>query len=159
MVKKTDNKLIDYDLTVRDFFTSARLFLLGERQKAKDIPQYMAIEENIKTVMAIAANPRLYSDYGTRVANGLEPSFEGFAKRSKDGVIVDNRAYLSFVSVLNAIDKFYNADGVNKEKNLLDAIKRWKYTISNSLFKDFTFPFKSAESFASRVSIEKMKQR
>lgn len=131
-------------------------FLKKRTEKAKDKKEYENIIKNIEIINKIAQDPKRLSDYGTRIKEDLEPDFEGFCKKNAKGVIVDNSIWLAFTQVLHAIDEYYNFD---KEENLLLAIKKWNYVKSTSFFKDFIFPFRSEKSFASRVSLEEIKQR
>ncbi len=153
------NKIIDYDLTIKNFFESVIAFLNKRAEKAKDKKEYLEIVKNIEIINKIAQDPKRFSDYGVRIKENLEPSADVFCKMSANGVAVDNSVWLAFSQVLHAIDEYYNSNNFHTEEQLLLAIKKWKYKTSTSVFKDFIFPFKSAESFASRVSIDEMKQR
>lgn len=152
-----NKKLIDYDLTIKKFFVSVIDFLKKSAEKAKSKKEYENILKTIEVVNKISQNPKKYSDYGARVKENLEPDTEVFCKKNQEGIVVDNSVWLAFSKVLYAIDGYYNGSGIGKENDLLKAIKNWKYKTSTSFFKDFVFPFKSIESFAARVSIEKIK--
>lgn len=152
-----NKKLIDYDLTIKKFFVSVIDFLKKSAEKAKTKKEYENILKTIEVVNKISQNPKKYSDYGARVKENLEPDTEVFCKKNQEGIVVDNSVWLAFSKVLYAIDGYYNGSGIGKENDLLKAIKNWKYKTSTSFFKDFVFPFKSIESFAARVSIEKIK--
>lgn len=152
-----NKKLIDYDLTIKKFFVSVIDFLKKSAEKAKSKKEYENILKTIEVVNKISQNPKKYSDYGARVKENLEPDTEVFCKKNQEGIVVDNSVWWAFSKVLYAIDGYYNGSGIGKENDLLKAIKNWKYKTSTSFFKDFVFPFKSIESFAARVSIEKIK--
>lgn len=152
-----NKNLIDYDLTIKKFFVSVIDFLKKSAEKAKTKKEYENILKTIEVVNKISQNPKKYSDYGARVKENLEPDTEVFCKKNQEGIVVDNSVWLAFSKVLYAIDGYYNGSGIGKENDLLKAIKNWKYKTSTSFFKDFVFPFKSIESFAARVSIEKIK--
>lgn len=152
-----NKKLIDYDLTIKKFFDSVVTFLKKSTEKAKTKKEYENILKTIEVVNKISQNPKKYSDYRARVKENLEPDVDAFCKKNQKGIVVDNSVWLAFSKVLYAIDGYYNGFGIGKENDLLKAIKNWKYKTSTSFFKDFVFPFKSIESFAARVSIEKIK--
>lgn len=154
------NKIIDYDLTIKNFFESVITFLNKRTEKAKDKKEYLEIVKNIEIINKIGQDPKRLSDYGTRIKENLEPDFEGFCKKNAKGIIVDNSVCLAFSQVLHAIDEYYNGNTLfNKEEHLLLAIKKWKYKTSTSLFKDFVFPFRSEKSFASRISLDALKEK
>lgn len=156
-MKKT---IIDYDLTIKDFFTSVNEFLKKRTQKAKDKKEYEAIIKNIDIINKIAQDPKRLSDYGNRVKENLEPDFEVFCKRNSKGVVVDNSLWLAFSQVLHAIEEYYSGNIIfDKEEHLLLAIKKWNYAKSTSFFKDIVFSFKSEKAFATKVSLEELKQK
>ena len=152
-----NKNLIDYDLTVKKFFDSVVTFLKKSTEKAKTKKEYENILKTIEVVNKISQNPKKYSDYGARVKENLEPDAEVFCKKNQEGIVVDNSVWLAFSNVLYAIDAYYNGSSICKENDLLKSIKSWNYRISTSVFKDFIYQFKSPESFAARVSIEKIK--
>ena len=158
---KNGNKLIDYDLTIKDFFKSASDYLTLQKQKAKDKKEYEIIIKNIEIINVLAQDPKRWADYSVRVKAKLEPNADAFIRKNSAGMDGDNSAWLAFSQVLFAIDEYYNTrySVWDKENNILKAIKKWKYAISTSWLKDFIFPFKSVESFATRVSVGNKKER
>lgn len=156
-MKKT---IIDYDLTIKDFFTSVNEFLKKRTEKAKDKKEYEAIIKNIDVINKIAQDPKRFSDYGTRINQNLEPDAEVFCKKNAKGIVVDNSVWLAFSQVLHAIDEYYNGNTIfDKEEHLLLAIKKWNYAKSTSFFKDIVFSFKSEKAFATKVSLESIRNK
>ncbi len=152
-----EEKVIDYEQTIKKFFDSVCDFLDKKTNKVKTKKQYEDIIKNINIIRKIQEEPRRLSSYETRLWEELEPKKDGFVK-IRNGKIVDNTAYLTFREALHAIDDFYNTNSSDKEKRLLNAIKNWSYVKSSLWFKDFVFPFKRAESFAVWVPKEAGKQ-
>lgn len=149
--------IIDYDLTVKDFFKSVNEFLKKKIEKVTDKKEYEAIIKNIEIINKIAQSPKRLSDYDMRVKENLEPDFEGFCKKNAKGIIFDNSIWLAFSQVLHAIDEYYNGNTIfDKEEHLLLAIKKWNYAKSTSLFKDIVFTFKSEKAFATKVPLESL---
>ncbi len=149
--------MIDYDKTVEKFFESVKSYLSAATLKARDKDELNAIQINMRKVERVAAQPQIYASYASRLQDGLVIRPEGFMKSLSSA---DNRVFLAFKQVLTELEKLYQRREsmagcglyLQKEKaNLLAAIKAWNYRTSTSKFKDFTFPFKSPESFAVHV--------
>lgn len=156
-MKKT---VIDYDLTIADFFKSVSDYLKKKLEKVKDKEEYVLIMTNLGIINVIANDPKRLCDYSARVKENLEPEVRVFCKIGKNGIVVDNSVWFAFNQVLNAIDEYYNGNSVfDKKEHLLLAIKKWNYAKSTSAFKDIIFSFKSESAFATKVSLESIRNK
>lgn len=151
--------MIDYEKTIKDFFASVDAYLTKSMRKADDGDELKAIAENQRNIRAIAAGLPKTAFYANQCAMGIVPTYFGFAKRTSN----NNSVNLAFLSVMGAIEKYYNWAGQNgygldrAKEELLSNIKEWNYAISDNFFKDIVFAFKSAKSFAARVGADNQK--
>ncbi|MBQ8042179.1 MAG: hypothetical protein IJ273_02505, partial [Alphaproteobacteria bacterium] len=88
--------MIDYNATLQEFFKEVVKYLDGRASRATSELEYQKICKAREQVQKIAANPVLYADYNTRVANGVEPDAEPFMPNS-----YDNSVYLTLSLVLS----------------------------------------------------------
>lgn len=141
--------MVDYDATLRQFFTEIEKYLENLRGKAKDKISANKITATIDVVRRIAANPAKFADYNVRVKEGME-SFD-VANAFIPSGSNDNSVYLSFSAVINSMGDLNNRFDYKREqaqKKLLAALKSIKYKNSTNMLKGFVFPFKSPKSFA-----------
>lgn len=159
--EKMKKTVIDYDLTIADFFQSVSNYLKKKLEKAKDKEEYVLIIKNLGFINVIAHDPKRLCDYGNRVSFDLEPDADVFCKKDSRGIVVDNSDWFAFNQVLHAIDNYYNdiSSSFDKKEHLLLAIKKWKYQLSTSFFKDIIFSFKSEKAFATKVPLESIRNK
>lgn len=143
------NKTIDYDATLREFFSEILKFLYNQEKTAKDTVKSAKINAAIKMVTQVANNPKKFGDYRARASAGMENG--DFVDAFLRGRNNDNGIWLTYSAVLNAMADLSDKNDYKREqaqKKLLNALKTLKYTNSTNLLKDFTFAFKSPKSFA-----------
>ena len=141
--------MIDYNATLKIFFNEVVKYLESLRKKAKDDVCANRITAAIDIVGRIAKDPKKYSSYSVRCKDGIENMDvgEAFIPAGTN----DNRVFLSYSAVVNSMGDLNSPNDFQRaeaQKKLLNAMKSVKYRNSTSVLKDFTFPFKSAESFA-----------
>lgn len=146
--------MIDYDQTMEKFFVEVEAYLTRRMEQAKDKIEAKNIQKTRFVWSMIKANPKKYINRQYDDARIL--SVDGFLRGN------DNSVYMAVRDVMEEIRKIY----VDRQyrwdfqeelhtKEFLNAYKRWKYKSSTSMFKDFTFPFRSAKSFAVQKGKEK----
>ncbi len=139
--------MIDYDKTIEKFFTDVEAYLTKRMENAKDKKEQKNIQNTRFQWGMIKANPKKYIN--SRYDDMRTLSADGFLRCN------DNYVYTAVRNVIDAIRKIYydrdngltHLEGMHTNE-FLGAYKLWKYRSSTSIFKDFTFPFRSAESFA-----------
>ncbi len=143
--------MIDYDKTMEKFLVDVEAYLTKRMECAKDKTEAKNIQNTRFQWAMIKANPQKYINQKYDDAKML--SIDGFMRGN------DNSVYIAVRDVLETIRKIYNdrQNGLTYREAMhtlefLDAYKRWKYKSSTSIFKDFTFPFRSAKSFAVQVA-------
>lgn len=140
--------MIDYNATLQKFFDEVVLFLEKRKSHAKDEVEQKRILDAMAQVRAVAANPKKYADYDTRVKDGLE-------RMDLVGAFMpiphDNSVYLIYKNVLCNMAKLYSQfdwERGEAQKVLLNALKQMKYKNAGNILKDFYFPFVSPEKYA-----------
>ncbi len=138
----------DYNATLQKFFDEVVKFLDKRKSHADSEFEYNRIVDAIATVRAVAANPKKYADYNTRVKDGLERMdlVEAFMPTPRD-----NTAYLIYNKILWQMDKLnsqFDWERKEAQKVLLAALKQMKYKNSTNILKDLYFPFVSPEKYA-----------
>ena len=130
----------DFDLTIDKFFDSAIAFLEKRGGAAFDKKELALINQNIEHVKQIRVNPKVYhsANHDVQVA--------GFIMRKFN----HNSIFQAFNAVLGCIRKYYD-DEYNAEENLAKALKKWNYAKSDSVFKDFVYPFLPQNYFIADV--------
>ncbi|MBR1380239.1 MAG: hypothetical protein IJ560_01485 [Alphaproteobacteria bacterium] len=138
--------MIDYDKTIDKFFDGVVQYLNSRVSRAKDTQELAKIRESIKSFELARKNPREYCDV-----------YKKYQELKVNGLLrgQNNSVYIAVRDVLAAMDTYYKHEqyGYNDDvkKALLEAIKKFNYTASSSVLKDFTFAFMSPSRFAVRV--------
>lgn len=142
--------MIDYVKTIEKFFVEVEQYLTRRMEQAKDMAEARKIQNTRFQWGMIKARPRKYINRSYDDAKMLSPT--GFMRGE-----MDNSVYLAVRDVMDAIRNMYIDTEHNwthlqeqHQTDFLNAYKRWKYKSSNSMFKDFIFPFRSAKSLAVR---------
>lgn len=141
--------MIDYDATLQSFFAECVKFLENRKPCAQDKVELGKINIAIDTVRRVATNPVKYSDYNTRVKEGLE-KFEvadGFCIKSS-GVF---RIYANVLHHMGELNSTFDYRRTLAQQTLLNSLKSMRYHNNKNMFKDFYFPFMSPTKFAVKV--------
>lgn len=140
--------MIDYNATLQKFFDEVVLFLDKRKSRASSEFEYNRIVNAMAQVRAVAANPKKYADYDTRVKDGLE-------RMDLVGAFMptprDNSVYLIYNKVLWNMAKLHSQfdwERGEAQKVLLNALKQMKYKNAGNILKDLYFPFVSPEKYA-----------
>ncbi|MCL2338741.1 MAG: hypothetical protein FWC51_02180 [Proteobacteria bacterium] len=134
-------KVVDFDATIQNFFDEAIDFM--KRNKPYDTADAVATAENIKTVESIKRDPAGLSGYANRCEKKIRIKNNGFVKLPNGSHDVKN----AFKAVLTAIDKYYAAAGEaygitdTEKKELLKALRRWKFKTANGMLKEMAMNF------------------
>lgn len=140
--------MIDYNATLQKFFDEVVLFLDKRKSRASSELEYNRIVNAMAQVRAVAANPKKYAGYDTRVKDGLE-------RMDLVGAFMptprDNSVYLIYNKVLWNMAKLHSQfdwERGEAQKVLLNALKQMKYKNAGNILKDLYFPFVSPEKYA-----------
>lgn len=139
--------MVNYDATLKLFFDEIIKYLENLSAKAPDQVVADRITNAINSVSIIRLNPKRYSDYGIRTKIETSDMADAFIPAGTS----DNRVYLIYDSVVFAMADLYSPYDWKRaaaREKLLVSIKKIKYINSKSLFKDFTYAFKSPIQFA-----------
>ncbi len=171
--------MIDYDLTIQNFFESVDKYLTDYMTQAYDTYEYYAIDTNLQKIRRIAKNPRVNTNRKLRNDdNALQFDGSGFVHAGSKNFDV----YNAFVAVIVAIEKYYwtgdvvvkSQPGSDKNQNrkfmlgnvvspmsvrqeLLYAIKNWVCVTSPNIFKNIICFFTPAHVFAAHIVPQKKK--
>ncbi len=147
--------MIDYDLTIKNFFDSVDAYLGNYMKRSYDTLEYRAIDVNRQKIRNIAVNPRAYTNRFS-LTNNISVKFDesGFVRAGSPNCDV----YRAFTKAIVAINNYYAA-GENPpmkvRKQLLGAIKNWTCKTSPNVFKDIIYFFSPLQSFATHVTTQK----
>lgn len=148
---KKEKKIIDCDLTIKDFFKSVIDFLNKRKMSVKAKEERQEIVNCIEKVKKLAENPKKLVDMDFFYKEINSFSVKNFAYAEENSFSGD-LIYTVFIEVLHNINNFYGINtNTNKKIYLLRAIKHWYTVISPSFLKSFICSFKPAKSFASRT--------
>ncbi|MBD5391904.1 hypothetical protein HDR66_03810 [bacterium] len=143
------NKKIDYDATLREFFSEVLKFLADQEKRAKGPAARAKINAAVKTVTKIMKDPAKFADHQVRTQHGMQD--DDFVEAFLRGTEQDNGIWHTFSDVvwlikdLDSRSEFKRGEARQK---LLGALKTMKRANNKNVFKDLYISFVSPEHFA-----------
>lgn len=147
--------MIDYDATLKVFFSEIIKYLDDRASHAEDGISYARIERAREIVEKIAENPLQYADYNVRVKKDMIVDARAFKPNN-----TDTKVFRMYCRVLNIMPDLYDdSDPVRHKAQdaLLTILHEIKYRNSKNLLKSLYFSFIPAKKYAVKVNMQKTK--
>lgn len=147
--------MIDYDKTLKLFFSEIIKYLNDLASHAEDGITYARIEHARDVIGKIMETPFEYSDYDTRVRKKSELWAEAFMPNKYDNSVF--RLYSGVLYSMGDLNSQHDDTRKQAQDKLLNSLKAIKYKNSKNILKGLYFPFVSAKKYAVDANMQKTK--